>query len=416
MHRLLLLIHSNSYRASDFLAAASRLGVEVIVGTNVRQAVEVPGTTLTLDFLNPEKATEAAVSFSKTYPFQSVVSTDEGATVLAAMISKALSLPHNRVTATAAAKDKRRLREILTAAGVRTPSFRIVSTEDAPEEIAHDILYPVVLKPTFLSASRGVIRANNPKEFENAFLRISNLLNDPKVRRQGGDAAKTILVDAFIPGFEVAVEGLLQKGALTPLAIFDKPNPLNGPFFEETIYVTPSRLNAPIQKEIVDCTQKAVDALGLLEGPIHAEIRVHQEGVWMKGRAIWLIEIAARSIGGLCSRTLRFGLGCSLEEVIIRHATGMPNESLKRERRASGVMMIPIPTGGILIDYHGVAEAKTVPHIEDVVIMLRRNQKVIPLPEGDKYLGFIFARAERAAEVEAALRSAHQKLTFDIRP
>lgn len=410
MARLLLLIPSSSYRTSDFLNAAERLGADVVVASNERQTLEevVPGKSLTLDFTDPAGAAEKAAAFARDYPIDAVVATDEEATVLAAMISESLSLPHNPVAATAAAKDKERLRKILTEASVPTPASRIFSIDEPAAEIAKKITYPCVIKPTFLSAGRGVIRADDPKTFEAAFHRLLRLLQYPEVKRLGREAAKKILVEAFIPGEEVALEGLLQNGKLSLLALFDKPDPLNGPFFEETLYVTPSRLPAGVQKEIVASTRRATEALGLREGPIHAELRVNEQGPCV-------IEVAARSIGGLCSRTLRFGVGLTLEEVILRKALGLPIESLERQKKAAGVMMIPIPKGGILNDYAGVDEARNVPGIEEVTITLRRKQKVIPLPEGRRYLGFIFAKGERPEEVEAALRKAHQKLKFDIK-
>lgn len=411
MKRLLLLLPSTSYRAADFLIAAEHLGVAVVVGSNERQALEsvAPGRTLTLDFTDLKGATEKVVEFAEEYPFDAVVSADEEALVLAAAISEALSLPHNPLSATVAAKDKHRLREVLSAASLPTPPSQLFSTDGPPETLSQKIFYPCVLKPTFLSASRGVIRANHPDEFVAAFYWLSRILNEPEARRLGGEAAKQILVEDFIPGKEVALEGLLQEGHLSVLALFDKPDPLDGPFFEETIYVTPSRLPASAQEAIAECAGRAATALGLKEGPIHAELRVNERGPW-------IIELAARSIGGICSRALRFGVGLTLEEIILRHALRMPIESLERERPAGGVMMIPIPAAGTLLNYQGVEEAKKVPGIVDVKIMIHRKQKVIPLPEGRRYLGFIFARAPRPEAAEAALREAHQKLKFEIVP
>jgi L-amino acid ligase C-terminal domain 2 len=128
-----------------------------------------------------------------------------------------------------------------------------------------------------------------------------------------------------------------------------------------------------------------------------------------------MLEIAARSIGGLCGRTLRFGTGLSLEELILRRALGRPVESLERERAAAGVMMIPIPRGGVLEEVRGLDEARAVPDIEDVTISLHKGQDVVPLPEGSRYLGFIFSRAADPARAEAALREAHRHLHFVIR-
>jgi hypothetical protein len=242
--------------------------------------------------------------------------------------------------------------------------------------------------------------------FVAAFRRIATILASPDVREMG-QGTDRILVEDFVPGVEVALEGLLEAGRLETLALFDKPDPLDGPFFEETIYVTPSRLPAAMQDAVAATALDAARALGLTQGPVHAELRINDAGAW-------LIEIAGRSIGGLCSRTLRFGTGMSLEEIILRQALRMSFGSLEREGRAAGVMMIPIPGGGILEDVEGVEAAKAVPGIEDVVISMHRGQEVVPLPEGSRYLGFIFSRATTPAEAEAALRTAHQHLTFRI--
>ena len=216
-------------------------------------------------------------------------------------------------------------------------------------------------------------------------------------------------MERFIPGVEVALEGLLNHGELNTLALFDKPDPLDGPFFEETIYVTPSRLPAETQRAIQVCAARAATALGLRDGPVHAELRLDAEGPLM-------LEIAARSIGGLCSRTLRFGTGLTLEEIILRHALGLPIESLEREGRAAGVMMIPIPRAGTLEGVEGLDEARAVPLIEDLTISAHTGEELVPLPEGHRYLGFIFSRADTPAQAEAALRQAHACLSFVIRP
>jgi formate-dependent phosphoribosylglycinamide formyltransferase (GAR transformylase) len=216
-----------------------------------------------------------------------------------------------------------------------------------------------------------------------------------------------ILIEDFIPGKEVAVEGLLTGGALHLLALFDKPDPLDGPFFEETIYVTPSRLPVAVQEAIAACVAQAAAAIGLRDGPVHAELRVNDDGPWM-------LEIAGRSIGGLCSTILEFGAGMCLEELILRHALGFEIPSFDRVGPAAGVMMIPIPRGGILRAVHGLEEAEAVPHIEGVQITAKVRGAIVPLPEGSSYLGFIFARADDPATADAALREAHSRLRFDI--
>lgn len=411
MHRVLLLMTTTTYRASAFLDAARRLDVPVVVGSDREQALAManPGGHLTLDFLAPEQAAGAIVEFATQYPIGAVVSADDDGAILAAMASAALGLRHNTVGSVTAARDKHRMRQVLAESAVRSPRSQLVSIEEDPKDVTRRVSFPCVVKPLFLSASRGVIRADDPDQFVAAFQRLVAILRLPEVAAQGAALAQQILVETFIPGIEVALEGLLSQGKLRVLALFDKPDPLDGPFFEETIYVTPSRLPLPIQEAIAGCTADAVTALGLQYGPVHAELRLNEQGPWV-------LEIAPRSIGGLCSRALRFTEGISLEELVLRDAMGLEVASLEREEQASGVMMIPIPEAGILREVRGQDDARCVPGIEEVRITIPAGQRLVPLPEGTRYLGFIFARGETPDRVEAALREAHRRLTFVITP
>lgn len=411
MPRLLLLLPTRTYRAHDFMEAAGRLGVDVVVGSERKQALadQVPGRTLALDFRHLQDATNAIIEFAKIYPLDAVLAVDDDTAVLGAVASEALALPHNPIASVTATRNKHRLRMILAQAGLLSPPFSLFSVDDDATAITDQVPYPCVVKPLCLSASRGVIRANTPDEFAVAFDRLSRLLRTPEVMVRDDKLAEQILVEGYIPGTEVALEGLLVKGELTVLALLDKPDPLDGPFFEETLYITPSRLPESVQQDIAACTAQAARAIGLQEGPVHAELRVNDQGAW-------LIEMAARSIGGLCSRTLRFGTGLSLEELILLHATGADVGAYTRERHAAGVMMLPIPYGGILIGIRGQEAAKQVPGIEDLAITIPLGQEVVPLPEGAQYLGFLFARADTPEQVEIALRDAHRCLRFTIDP
>jgi biotin carboxylase len=411
MPRLMLLMTTTTYRASAFLDAARRLQVAVVVGSDQPQALEAltPGSTLTLDFFHPEAAARTIAAFAATYPLDAVVGVDDATTLTAAMAAAALGLSHNAVASVAAARNKYQMRQLCAAGGIPSPRFACCSIEDDPRGVAPQITFPCVLKPLFLAASRGVIRADDTAQFVTAFQRLVALLRCPEVALRGGALAGQILVETFIPGQEVALEGLLTHGQLQVLALFDKPDPLDGPFFEETLYVTPSRLPEAVQAAIVACTVRTVQVLGLREGPVHAELRVNDQGPWM-------IEVAARSIGGLCSRTLRFDAGLSLEEVIVHRALGHEVTSYVRDPSASGVMMLPTPRRGMLQHVQGQQEARRVPGIEDLHLTVPLGQEVIPLPEGDRYLGFLFARAATPAGVEAALRTAYARLSFVITP
>jgi len=411
---LLLLVPSTSYRLEDFRAAATRLGVPLLVGSDRCHCVEERFGDLpddvALDYRDPEDATEKIVRLASERAIAGIVPASDGAAVIAALASRRLGLPSNAPEAARRTADKHAARVALAAAGLRVPAFALHPLDQDPEAVARAVGYPCVLKPLVLSGSRGVIRADEPAEFVAAWRRIDRILRGAKRERRPvvGGAGRQLLVEEFIPGAEVAVEGLLRAGRLELLALFDKPDPLDGPFFEETIYVTPSRHPAALQVAIVDVTARACAALGLSEGPIHAELRLPPEGPVV-------LEVAARSIGGLCSRTLRFGAGLSLEELLVAHAVGIPMEQVRRDRRATGVMMLPIPRAGILHGVAGLEEARAVPGVEDVVITAPTGRELEPLPEGDSYLGFLFAGGERPEEVEVALRSAHARLRVDIR-
>ncbi len=408
MDRLLLLLPTRTYRTEAFIDAARTLGVDLVCASERPSTLEslAPDTLMTLDFADPDGAAAAVAAWSATRPLAAVVGVDDATTAAAAAIAERLGLKSNALAAVTAARDKFQMRQCLAAAGVPVPRFRRIAIADDLLLASRRVSFPCVLKPLALSASRGVIRVNNADQFMAAFKRIAAILQRDDVT-VSGDAAQFLLAEAFVEGLEVALEGLMVRGALQTLALFDKPDPLHGPYFEETLYVTPSRLPATVQGRVREVTARACGALGLTDGPVHAELRINDDGPWV-------IEVAPRSIGGLCSRTLRFGTGMSLEEIILRHALDWPIATLERERGAAGVMMIPIPRGGRLRSVQGEADAAAVRNVEEVAITAHVGQEIVPLPEGWQYLGFIFARADTAQRVEHALRDAHSRLTFVI--
>ena len=414
MARLLLLIPSTSYRVSDFVLAAHRLGVDVTVGSNEQQVLASisEGGTIELSFSDPKQAVSEIEKFHADFPLIAIVAVDDVTGIIAAEASKVLGFPYNDPAAVRATGNKLLLRETLSKADLASPKHNRIALDADPQSTAQKIDYPCVLKPLNLSASQGVIRANNEAEFVTAFERIKALLIDIEEKAHQ-KILPEILIEDYIDGDEVALEGLMVNGKLTLLAIFDKPDPLDGPFFEETIYVTPSRKSEETQASIRNMAEQAANAIGLTEGPIHVELRVKPNTCLTNEAGPWVIEMAARSIGGLCSRSLQFGDGLTLEDIILRHAIGQPVLP-DREARASGVMMIPIPKAGILERIDGALDAQAVTGITDFTISIANGQPVIPLPEGNKYLGFIFAKAETPEEVEEALRGAHAKLEIII--
>ncbi|CAN5414357.1 ATP-grasp domain-containing protein [soil metagenome] len=401
MARLLLLLPSATYRAADFIAAARSLGAETVIASDHRLAIApaLETESLVVDFSRPQRAAQRIVDYCRKEPVDAILPVDDVGVVAAAIAASELGLAHNPVAAVAATRDKSKLRRALTAAGLPQPSFRLVEGGVDAVGPASEVGLPCVLKPLSMAASRGVVRADDEAGVAAAAARVRAIIEDP---------AGPMLIESYVSGPELALEGLLRGGRLEVLALFDKPDPLVGPFFEETIYVTPSRRPTGIQRQIARRCAAAAGALGLSEGPVHAEVRVHNSEVWV-------IDMAARSIGGFCSRALRFGVGVSLEELLLRHALGLPIDDLERSRAASGVMMLPIPGSGILEEVLGVEDARRVPGIQGLEITVARGRFLRPLPEGARYLGFLFASGASPEDVEGALRRAHAELDIVIK-
>lgn len=399
---------STTYKAADFLRAADHLGIAVSVGSDHEASLEeeAPGSTLALDFADPAASIAAIAELHARDPLSAIVAAEDEGTELAAAAAGALGLKHNPPAAVRACRRKDLFRERLSTLDVPAPWFEAFFEDVDPTSIADRMPYPCVVKPVALAASRGVIRADGPADFVAAFRRAADISRDAGSHVHD---APIVLVESYVPGFEVALEGLLVNGELRTLAILDKPDPLVGPFFEETLFVTPSRLPAEVQREIERVTGRVAAALGLREGPVHAELRVNDEGVW-------IIELAPRTIGGLCSRIFRYRAGVSLEELVLRHALDRTLRELDDALPPSGVMMIPTPRAGRLKQVSGVESAEAVEGVQEVVMSLLPGQEVVPLPEGNRYLGFIFARGDSAPAVENALREAHKLLDIHIVP
>ena len=405
MPRVLLVAATTGYQTRSFAAAARRLGIDVILATDRCHVLEDPwrDKAIPVRFEEPEIAAEVLGDCV----VDGIVAVADRPTLVAARAARKLGLPYHSPQAVAACRDKHVMREIFGRSGLPVPeNFRVALNRD-PREIARDAGFPCVLKPLGLSASRGVIRANNAGEFVTAFDRIRRILEQPDIRQSHEEWNEAIQIERYIEGREFALEGLMTQGELNVLAIFDKPDQLDGPFFEETIYVTPSRESREIQSAIVDTARRAVRALGLDQGPVHAEMRVNAKGVYM-------LEVAARPIGGLCARALRFGDGLTLEEIVILHAIGKMPDGLTLSRQAMGVMMIPVPRAGVYESVTGIEDALRTDGVDDVVITAKTGQKLVPLPEGASYTGFIFASGDNAAAVETSLRTAHSRLQFEI--
>jgi len=396
MKRILLVAATTGYQVREFADAAQALGIELVLATDRCHILENPwgDEAAPLRFDNPEPWIEALAARG---PFDGILAVGDRPAWIAAQAAERLKLRFHPARAARAAANKLLARERFRAGGLLVPGFQQIP-QAAPlgSEPPAPVGFPCVLKPLESSASRGVIRANNSEEFRAAAERIC--------RMQDGD----LLVEDYIPGREFALEGLVTSGNLQTLALFDKPDPLEGPYFEETIYVTPSGQTEEVQRRIRETAQAAVTALGLTDGPVHAEMRVNERGIWM-------LEAAARPIGGLCARVLRFAAPfCALEQLLLRHAAGEEVSQARLAPGAHGVMMIPIPHSGVYRGVHGVEDARRVSGIENVVITAKEGQEMLPVPEASAYLGFLFSRGASADIVVKGLRAAHQRLEFTL--
>lgn len=405
--RVLIIAPHGSYRTFAYIAAAEKLAVRTLIASEGKHSIiSAYAQGLHVDFGDMQAAMQAILTEARREPFAAIIGTDDATVELAACLSQQLHLPHNAPASIQIACRKDLARAALQQHQVPKPAHRLLHLNIALAPQLQGIAYPVVVKPVSLSASRGVIRADNATELHAAIERVSRLLQS--ITDVTADAKQKLLIEEFIPGQEVAVEGMLTQGELSLLAIFDKPDPMNGPYFEETYYITPSRHSPAIQQQIHAVVSQACHAYGLREGPIHAECRINEQGVIM-------LEVAARTIGGMCSRLLRFGTGYSLEELVLAQAMKQPL-AIQTDEGAAGVLMIPIPAAGVLRRIEGMLAAQRVPYIEDIDIQVREGHELVPLPEGASYLGFIFARAPTPQQAEQALREAHAALKFVIAP
>ena len=414
--RLLLFATKLGYQTRSFNAAAENLGVELAFVTDRCGSMDDPWNdhALSAHFESPETAARAVLEAQRGIRVDGVLALGDRPGPTAAYVARGLGLLHNHPASVQACRNKLRTREVFRQAGIPVPWFRGVSLNAVPEPALLGINYPCVLKPLSLSASQGVVRANNREEFVAGAARLKKLLDSPEIRATREPNLDQMLVEGYLPGREVAVEALLTEGTLRILAILDKPDPLEGPYFEETIYVTPSRLPDSEQRAIESSLRSAVRALGLTHGPVHTEFRLNEQGVWP-------IEVAPRPIGGLCARALRFCLAdgekeIGLEELLLRHTLGLPGGDAGREAVASGVMMIPVPRSGVLENVEGEESARQIPGITSLEITARVHDYIAAWPEGASYLGFLFAKGDAPAAVEAALRTAHAQLKFTLTP
>ena len=411
--RILILSTTTGYQLRSFGAAADALGIELLFATDRCHAIDDPwqDRAVAVRFEDVRGSVAAVQQAAAADPIDGLVAVGDRPVVVGAHVASALGIPWHSAEGAAASANKRMSRERFAAAGLLAPWHFPLPPAVSAEDAARRARYPAIVKPLALSGSRGVIRANSPVELIEAIARVRALLARPELRAMRLEHGEDLLVEGYLAGPEYAIEGLATQGLFRPLAIFQKPDPLDGPYFEETIYITPPGCAPAAEDELVNAVTRAAAALGLSHGPVHAECRLTRDGPFV-------LEVAGRPIGGLCSRVLRFGAdaGVSLEALLLRHACGEDVSAIEREPSAAGVMMIPIPARGIYRRVEGVERARRVAHVEDVHVTAKSDQLLEPLPEAGSYLGFIFSRGQSTASVLTALRDAHARLSFTIDP
>ena len=402
MPRAVVVLPSTTYRADDFLSAAESLGIDLVVASENPPPFDMGDRYLHIDCSDSQGAADAITTMGDEIAFDGVVAADDAGVLVASLAGTTLGLAANPPDAARATRNKLLLRNRLETAEVPQPRFALVEPTQSAEDPAQKVGFPLVVKPLSRSASQGVIRVDRPEDLPATIDRVRRIIGDD-------DRSQPLLVESYLPGDEVAVEGLIMSGEMMVLAIFDKPDTGKGPVFPETILVTPSRLSDEGQRECIRVAEAAVRGLGLTHGPVHIELKIQND------RAS-VLEVAARSIGGLCSRSLNFGLmGTTLESLILRNAVGMDKPELRREQHASGVLMIPIPGSGVLDSIEGIDEARAIPNITGIDITINVGSEILAAPDGDRYLGFVFARADTPDSVESALREAKATIAVLVR-
>jgi len=403
--RLLLISHHNSYRIAPYIKAARRLGIEVTIASEgVHSLVAEVAQGLHIDFSNLDAAIEVIIQAHQSHAFNGILGSDDQTVELAAHIASRLKLIHNPPEAALCSSRKDLARAQLSLADCPVPLHCLLNLELPLDKQMAGLPWPCVLKPLSMSASRGVIRVNDKNEFITACERLKPIVATANTRFE----QTHLLIEDYIDGIEIAYEGFLHQGELNTITIFDKPDPLTGPYFAETIYVTPSSLPAELQQTIKTVISKACAAYGLQTGAVHAECRID------KNNNVWILEIASRTIGGDCARLLD-NEQFRIEELAITLAMDRAPDVTMPEQ-ARGVMMIPIKQSGLLKRVEGLLKAGKVAGIDKIDIIIQPGHELVPLPEGNQYLGYIFASAKSTKQVTDAIRRAYACLEFVSAP
>lgn len=359
----------------------------------------------------PEQAIEQALRLHEQTSIGAVLGYEEDATLTVAHIAAALGLPAHPVAAAEAALDKPMMKQRFAAAGIPAADFIVAADEDEAVAWAEAGGYPVVVKPCRGSASQGVIRANDEHTLRQAYRRLRRIIRDHELDN-GGRPPSAHLVERYLPGSELSCELLLQYGAPEVITEFGKPLPLTGPYFEESIYLTPPALGAALRREVHELSMAAAKALGFYHGPAHCEIRLTPDGPKV-------LEIAGRLLGGACAGSFRDRLGEDLDALLLRSALGerITLPAPADDAPTVGALMIPVPGEGRVVAVRGDDGARRVPGVRDVSLQTEPGEIVVPFPEQACYaVGFVSASGPDEAAVVGSLGQAAAQISLELTP
>ena len=381
MKKLLLVIPENSYKSNDFVTSAEKLDLDFLVITDSQQVSGQFSDTVIIHSFDEELENDVK---EKLQDVTHILPVDHSALKFSAYLVDLLKAKGNNTKSINTAMNKFESRKIFNSISeIKIQNAIVKKIEDI--EIFINENGTSVLKPIYGTASKSVIKVES---FQENKAEVEKLMQDC--------SDQDLIIEEFVDGSEYALEGNLINSELNKIVIFDKPINYKEPYFEESIYIAPTEIPDKTQKEIVNLIGKACKKLGLENGPVHVEFKIHN-------KEIFIIEINPRMIGGLCSRCLSFGLfKTSLEEIALHAFLNNELKSIDLLSNFVGVLMIPTPISGKFISINK-NELESIPNVSGVEITVSENSNLLEPPFGDKYLGFVFSQGDSKEKVMESL-------------
>ncbi len=384
MKKLLLVIPENSYKSNDFVVAAEKLGIDFLIITDSEQVSSKFSDTVIINKFDAELNKN---NLKKLKDVTHVLPVDHSALKFSGYLVDLLEVKGNKLESINLSMNKYESRKIFNSLlDIKVNNEIIKNIDDVNTFINKN--GTSVLKPIYGTASKSVLKINNVEKNKE---QIEKLMQDC--------FDQDLVIEEYIDGKEYALEGTIINSELKKIVIFDKPVEYKHPYFEESIYITPSELSSEAEKRVVSIVDKACKKIGLEDGPVHVEFKINEN-------QIFIIEINPRMIGGLCSRCLSFGLfKVSLEEIILHAFMNNELKNIELLNNYVGVLMIPTPKSGKFISINK-EELENIPNISNVEITVPEGSDLLEPPYGDKYLGFAFSQGIDKKTVNESLLTA----------